>query len=1635
MIGQHSNRPRRTVISPVKTHYTLTKVLSLVLPALVLSSLSVSATIARRGNPTTATTTGTSLTIGKPSGLRLGDILIVNIVQVDDDTTAPTLTFWYPIAGGSLGGATPGYGALLYRVVSGTEGANFTFTLGPGTTSAVGTIVAFSGVDVSGATPFDVPPGTISVQPAQTSVSATSTTTVSPNAAVIMFGMAAASAPTWSDWTTTSPGALTELYDAQATSTATVGAAWALKAAAGATGDGVATLSAPESNGAILVTLRPQIVNAAHSTVSPGAASITADGLSTQVITVQARDVNDNNLTIAGDSVVVSRTLGTGTVSSTTDLGNGTYTAIVTAPTGIGSGTFTATLGGTAVGTAVSASSSVITYEPGPLDHFAFEAINNQTVGSPFSVNITALDANDNTATSFEGTASLTTTAGSISPPTSDAFTAGVLSGQEVSVTEAGLDQTITASADGRSGTSGLFTVNKAGSIVTIWPTASDITYGQTLADSTLSGGVATPEGTFAFTTPTTAPDAGTAMQEVTYTPTDTANYNTATATVSVTVNKADPGVTTWPTASDITYGQTLADSTLSGGVATPEGTFAFTTPTTAPDAGTAMQEVTYTPTDTANYNTASATVSVTVNKADPGVTTWPTASDITYGQTLADSTLNGGVATPEGTFAFTTPTTAPDAGTAMQEVTYTPTDTANYNTASATVSVTVNKADPGVTTWPTASDITYGQTLADSTLNGGVATPEGTFAFTTPTTAPDAGTAMQEVTYTPTDTANYNTATATVSVTVNKADPGVTTWPTASDITYGQTLADSTLSGGVATPEGTFAFTTPTTAPDAGTAMQEVTYTPTDTANYNTASATVSVTVNKADPGVTTWPTASDITYGQTLADSTLSGGVATPEGTFAFTTPTTAPDAGTAMQEVTYTPTDTANYNTASATVSVTVNKADPGVTTWPTASDITYGQTLADSTLNGGVATPEGTFAFTTPTTAPDAGTAMQEVTYTPTDTANYNTATATVSVTVNKADPGVTTWPTASDITYGQTLADSTLSGGVATPEGTFAFTAPTNAPDAGTAMQEVTYTPTDTANYNTASATVSVTVNKADPGVTTWPTASDITYGQTLADSTLSGGVATPEGTFAFTAPTNAPDAGTVMQEVTYTPTDTANYNTASATVSVTVNKADPGVTTWPTASDITYGQTLADSTLSGGVATPEGTFAFTAPTNAPDAGTAMHEVTYTPTDTANYNTASATVSVTVNKADPGVTTWPTASDITYGQTLADSTLSGGVATPEGTFAFTAPTNAPDAGTAMHEVTYTPTDTANYNTTNATVSVTVNKADPGVTTWPTASDITYGQTLADSTLSGGVATPEGTFAFTALTNAPDAGTAMHEVTYTPTDTANYNTTNATVSVTVNKADPGVTTWPTASDITYGQTLADSTLSGGVATPEGTFAFTAPTNAPDAGTAMHEVTYTPTDTANYNTTNATVSVTVNKADSTTALVSSLNPSALNASVTLTATVAPVSPGTTIPTGNVQFYTNGVALGDPVALSDGEVSLSTTELPAGTNTMEASYLGDDNYLGSTNSLDQVVTVEAGQPETLGIQDNGDGTVTVTFAGTPGSEYIVQATIILSPPSWENVSTNTVADNGQWTYTNSSADQPQRFYRAAKP
>ena len=109
------------------------------------------------------------------------------------------------------------------------------------------------------------------------------------------------------------------------------------------------------------------------------------------------------------------------------------------------------------------------------------------------------------------------------------------------------------------------------------------------------------------------------------------------------------------------------------------------------------------------------------------------------------------------------------------------------------------------------------------------------------------------------------------------------------------------------------------------------------------------------------------------------------------------------------------------------------------------------------------------------------------------------------------------------------------------------------------------------------------------------------------------------------------------------------------------------------------------------------------------------------------------------------------------------------------------------------------------------------------------------------------------------------------------------------------------------------------------------------------------------AGFNTSTGTLTggQTVSKANSSTAVTSSANPSVCGQAVTFTATVTAVAPGAGTPTGTVQFKTNGVNFGGAVTLSGGSASSpALSSLAVGTLTVTAIYSGDSNFNSSDNS-----------------------------------------------------------------------------------
>jgi len=438
-----------------------------------------------------------------------------------------------------------------------------------------------------------------------------------------------------------------------------------------------------------------------------------------------------------------------------------------------------------------------------------------------------------------------------------------------------------------------------------------------------------------------------------------------------------------------------------------------------------------------------------------------------------------------------------------------------------------------------------------------------------------------------------------------------------------------------------------------------------------------------------------------------------------------------------------------------------------------------------------------------------------------------------------------WSTPEPIIYGTRLNSTQLDAAASAP-GTFVYTpAAGYVLPAGTHTLWATFTPEGADSDTPVQTAVSITVTKATPAIR-WPAPPVIACGTALSDTQLNA-AASVQGTFAYT-----PTAGEVLTagrhelSVTFTPTDTANYTPAQATVSVTVAKATPTMS-WSTPAPITCGTALSDTQLNATASVP-GTFAFT-----PMAGDLLApgrhtlSVTFTPADMSGYTTARATVVLTVIRSTPAIA-WPTPALITYGTRLSDIQLAATASVP-GTFAYTPGEGAIlAAGTHTPLVTFTPTDATSYNTAQAAVPLTVNKAEPTVT-WETPTPISDGTPLSTTQLDAAASVP-GTFVYTpAAGELLSAGTHLLSATFTPMDTENHNTVQATVSIFVTKAMPTTIKWETPSAISYGTALSSTQLNA-MASVAGTFVYSpAAGDVLTAGRHKLQVTFIPKDTMRY------------------------------------------------------------------------------------------------------------------------------------------------------------------------------------------
>ena len=171
-------------------------------------------------------------------------------------------------------------------------------------------------------------------------------------------------------------------------------------------------------------------------------------------------------------------------------------------------------------------------------------------------------------------------------------------------------------------------------------------------------------------------------------------------------------------------------------------------------------------------------------------------------------------------------------------------------------------------------------------------------------------------------------------------------------------------------------------------------------------------------------------------------------------------------------------------------------------------------------------------------------------------------------------------------------------------------------------------------------------------------------------------------------------------------------------------------------------------------------------------------------------------------------------------------------------------------------------------------------------------------------------------------------------------------NVTFTATINAVAPG------AGMRTGTVTFKDGTTILGTGAVNGSGVATFSTSSLSA--ANHLITAVYSGDANFNGSTAPgIFQTVNKAATTTVVVSSLNPSVFSQNVTFSATVSATAPGAGTRTGTVFFRDGASTLGSGVVNASGVATFSTSSLAAGAHSITAYYAGDANFTASTSPV----------------------------------------------------------------------------------
>lgn len=297
-------------------------------------------------------------------------------------------------------------------------------------------------------------------------------------------------------------------------------------------------------------------------------------------------------------------------------------------------------------------------------------------------------------------------------------------------------------------------------------------------------------------------------------------NYpSNTTATVSLTAGLTplviSPSSGSYATGQTVTIVESIPGSTIYYLLSGPGGTSGFVQYTGSIQLNTVGTEnltayATETGYQQTNYAQSKFTITLplaTTPTFRPAAGTYHTTQSVA----ISDATANA-------TIYYTTDGSQPTTSSTVYSgpITVASTETLNAiaiatgftNSSVATAPYTISPPVTPAITWPTPAPITYGTPLGSAQLNA-TTTVAGTFAY-----SPSAGTLLAsgqqklQVTFTPTDTTDFTTATASVTLTVNTANANLTVTSSANPVLVSTPITfTANVTAATGTPTGSVTF------------------------------------------------------------------------------------------------------------------------------------------------------------------------------------------------------------------------------------------------------------------------------------------------------------------------------------------------------------------------------------------------------------------------------------------------------------------------------------------------------------------------------------------------------------------------------------------------------------------------------------------------------------------------------------------------------------------------------------------------------------------------------------------------------------------------------------------------------------